>query len=483
MSYKKKALTGVFWSSIQSFGTQSVSFVISIVLARLLLPEEFGLIAMITVFMSIGNVLLNAGLGQSLIRTNVPTEEDYSTVFFFNLIGSLIVYVIIYFLAPWIAGFYNQTLLVDIIRWYSIVIIINAFSMVQITRLTKQIDFKTQMKASIPATILSGVLGVILAFRGFGVWSLVWMAICKSILNILLLFCNTKWLPSLEFHLEKFKHHFSFGYKLTFSALLDALFKDIYQVVIGKYYQPAVLGFYDRANKLNDLPGQSLWMVVARVTYPIFSEFKDDNLRLKSAYKKVMQLLVFINAPLLLIMSALAEPLFCFLFTEKWLPSVPYFQILCWNGILYPVHAFNLNILKVKGRSDLFLKLEIINKIIVIIVLCVSFQFGIYGLLYGSIFVSIVAFFINTYYTGQLIQYRSFEQIKDIVLIILIALVSSLLVSFEDSHLLNHISFDVVRLLIGSFIGLVTFISLSYVCKVNSLFEIIKIIQRRESFS
>lgn len=173
MSFKKKALTGLFWSSIQSFGTQSVSFVISIVLARLLLPEEFGLIAMITVFMSIGNVLLNAGLGQSLIRTNTPTEEDYSTVFIFNLTVSLIVYVIIYFSAPWIASFYNQPLLVDIVRWYSIVIVINAFSMVQITRLTKQIDFKTQMKASFTATILSGVLGVILAFRGFGVWRLI----------------------------------------------------------------------------------------------------------------------------------------------------------------------------------------------------------------------------------------------------------------------------------------------------------------------
>ena len=483
MSYKKKALTGVFWSSIQSFGTQGVSFIISIVLARLLLPEEFGLIAMITVFMSIGNVLLSAGLGQSLIRTNVPTEEDYSTVFFFNLICSLIVYGIIYFLADRIAAFYSQPLLVDILRWYSIVVVINAFSMVQITRLTKQIDFKTQMKASFPATILSGILGVILAFRGFGVWSLVWMAICKSILNMLLLFYNTKWLPVLVFHFEKFKYHFLFGYKLTFSALLDALFKDIYQVIIGKFYQPAVLGFYDRANKLNNLPGQSLWTVIARVTYPIFSEFKGDNVRLKSAYKKVMQILVFINAPLLLIMSALAEPLFCFLFTEKWLPAVPYFQILCWNGILYPVHAFNLNILKVKGRSDLFLKLEIINKLIVVIVLFVSIQFGIYGLLYGSVFVSIVAFFINTYYTGKFIHYGSFEQIKDIVLIIFIALVSSILVSFEDSHLLDYISFDVVRLLIGSFIGLVTFISLSYVFKLNSLFEIIKIIQRKSSKS
>lgn len=479
MSFKKKALSGVFWSSIQSFGTQAVSFVISIILARLLLPEEFGVIAMITVFVSIGNVLLNAGLGQSLIRTNALTEEDYSTVFFFNLIVSLVVYIIIYFLAHWIAEFYTQPLLVNLVRWFSIVIIINAFSMVQITRLTKEVNFKTQLKVSLPSTVLSGVLGVVLAFKGYGVWSLVWMAIFKSTLNMLLLFYNTKWLPSLVFHLEKFKYHLSFGYKLTFSALLDAFFKDAYQVVIGRYYQPAVLGFYDRASKLNDLPGQSLWMVVARVTYPIFSEFKDDNVRLKSAYKKVMQLLVFINAPLLLIMSALAEPLFCFLFTEKWLPAVPYFRILCLNGILYPVHAFNLNILKVKGRSDLFLKLEIINKLIIVIVLFGSLKFGIYGILYGSVVVSMVSFFINTYYTGKLIHYKSFEQLKDLVLMIFIAFVSSLLVSFQDSYLLDHISSDVLRLMIGSFTGLGTFISLSYLFKVNSLYEIIKIIQKK----
>ena len=382
MSFKKKALSGVFWSSIQSFGTQAVSFVISIILARLLLPEEFGVIAMIAVFMGVGNMLLDAGLGQSLIRTKDPTEEDYSTVFFFNLGGSLVVYTIIYFSAPWIACFYKQELLIDIIRWYSVVIVINSFSMIHITRLTKQVDFKTQMKVSLPATVLSGILGMFLAFKGHGVWSLVWMAIFKSILDLLFLFYQTKWLPSLVFHIEKFKYHFSFGYKLTLSGLLDIVFNNAYHIIIGKYYQPAILGFYDIANNMKNLPIQTLSTIVSRVTYPIFAEFKDDNVRLKNTYKKVMQLLVFIIAPLLLILSVLAEPLFRFLFSEKWLQAVPYFQILCWSGILYPIHAFNLNILKVKGRSDLFLKLEIIKKIIFSAILVISVQFGIYGMLY-----------------------------------------------------------------------------------------------------
>jgi len=481
LSFKKKALRGVFWSFIQSFGTQSVSFVSSIILARLLLPEEFGLIAMITVFMGIGNALLNAGLGESLIRTKDPTEDDYSTVFYFNLVGSLIVYAIIYFSAPWIANFYKQPLLIDIVRWYSIVIVINAFSMIQITRLTKKVDFKTQLKVSLPAMVLSGFFGVVLAFKGFGVWSLVWMAILNSILNLLFLFYNTKWLPSLVFHKDKFKYHFSFGYKLTFSGLLDIVFNNAYNIIIGKYYQPAILGFYDRANKLRNLPVQTLSMIVSRVTYPVFAEFKDDNVRLKSAYKKVMQMLVFIIAPLLLILSALAEPLFRFLFTDKWLQAVPYFQILCWSGILHPIHAFNLNILKVKGRSDLFLKLEIIKKTMIILVLFVSFQYGIYGLLYGSIITSVLAFFINTYYTGKFIQYKSFDQAKDLVLTILIAFASSLFVSFEDSYVLNYTSLDVVRLILGGLTGFVTFITLAYLFKLDALSEITQILKNNDT--
>ena len=480
MSFKKKALSGVFWSSIQSLGTQCVSFVISIILARLVLPEEFGLIAMIAVFMGIGNMLLDAGLGQSLIRTKDPTEEDYSTVFFFNLVGSLVVYIIIYFSAPWIAEFYSQPILIDIIRCYSIVIVINSFSMIQVTKLTKQVDFKTQMKVSLPSTVLSGVLGMFLAFRGYGVWSLVWMAIFKSILDMLFLFYHTKWLPSLVFHIEKFKYHFSFGYKLTLSGLLDIVFNNAYHIIIGKYYQPAILGFYGRANNMKNLPVLTLSAIVSRVTYPIFAEFKDDNVRLKNTYKKVMQLLVFTVAPLLLILSVLAEPLFRFLFSDKWLQAVPYFQILCWSGILYPVHSFNLNILKVKGRSDLFLKLEIIKKIIFSAVLIISVQFGIYGMLYGGVCFSLLVFYVNTYYTSKIINYKPFEQLKDLFPIVLIAFVSSVLVYFLDLFLEFYFSKDIIRLLVGSLIGASTFLVLSYILKIKPFFVLTQILKNND---
>ena len=352
--------------------------------------------------------------------------------------------------------------------------------MIQITRLTKKVDFKTQMKVSLPTTILSGFLGVFLAYKGYGVWSLVCMAIFKSILNMFLFFYRTKWLPSLVFHVEKFNHHFSFGYKLTFSGLLDIIFSNVYQVIIGKYYQPAILGFYDRASKLKDLPVQLLTLMVSRVTYPIFAEFKHDNERLKSAYKKIIQILVFIIAPLLLISSALAEPLFRFLFSHKWLEAVPYFQILCWNGILYPVYAFNLSILQIKGRTDLFLKLEVIKKILLSTVLVFSVQFGIYGMLYGGICFSLLAFYVNTYYTGKFINYKPYEQITDIVPIVLLAFISALTVYFFDIFLESYFSKDLFRLLLGSFIGTAIFLILSYTLKIKSFFVLTQILKNND---
>lgn len=476
---KKQAISGVFWSSLQQFGSQGIGFIVSIVLARLLLPAEFGLIAMIGIFMGIGATLMNAGLASSLIRTDNPTQEDYSTVFYFNLVGSLLMYILIYFTAPFIATFYKQEILVTIIRWYAIIFIINAFAIIQTTRLTKLLDFKTQMKISIPATILSGIVGVIMAYLGYGVWSLVVMAITQSLASTIQLWIYSNWMPSWVFNKEKFKYHFKYGYKLTLSGVLDTLFVNVYIIIIGKIFAPAQVGFYQRANTLKQLPVTNIGAILNKVTFPLFAEIKNDDVRLKNVYKKIMQVVLFLVAPLLLIMAALAEPLFRFLFTEKWLPAVPYFQILVFNGILYPIHSYNLNILKVKGRSDLFLKLEIMKKTLVLIVVLVSFQFGIYGLLYGSVLTSVLAFLINTHYTGKYLNYTSWEQAKDLIPIIFLAICCGALVFFIDGIFKDNMRYDILRLLIGSVIGITTYLILAYIFKMNSLTEIRTIFQRK----
>lgn len=477
MSLKKQATTGLVWTFAQQFGNQIIGFVVSLVLARLLLPEEFGLIGMIAVFYSIGRGLMDAGLTQSLIRSNDVDEEDYSTVFYFNLAASALIYVLIFFLAPLIAQFYDQEILTAIVRLYCITFIIDAFSAVQRTRFTKKMDFKTQTLITIPSTIIGGIVGVTMAFQGLGVWSLVWNQIVTALIGSIQLWIYAKWTPSLVFNVEKFKDHFNFGYKLTLSGLLNRIFNNIYLIVIGRYFSAAQVGFYTRAETMKQLPVTNISNALNKVTYPLFAGIQDDNKRLKSIYSRIMKMVVFIIAPVLIIAGALAEPTFRFLFTEKWLPAVPYFQILCGIGILYPVSSYNLNVLKVKGRSDLFLKLEVYKKILVIISIFIAIPFGIYGLLWSQVFMSILSFIINSYYTGKFIDYTAWQQIKDILPILLLGVVVGVFVIICDYLVMDLV--DVLRILIGGSLGVILYAGLSYLFKFNSIHEIKNIILKR----
>ncbi|HFX18010.1 MAG TPA: lipopolysaccharide biosynthesis protein, partial [Flavobacteriales bacterium] len=339
MSLKKQALAGVKWTFIQQLGTQGIGFIISIVLARLLLPEDFGLIAMITVFIAIGNVLLNSGLGSSLIRRQHLDEEDYSTVFYFNLLVSILIYMLTYWAAPYIANFYQQPILTQLIRWLGLTFIINAFAVIQQTRLTKLMDFKTQAIIAIPSLIIGGSIGVLMAYLQYGVWSLIAYNLIKNLVNTLQLWFYSKWQPLLKFNIAKFKQHFHFGYKLTLSGLLDTIFNNAYNIVIGKFFPVSDVGYYQRAKTLEMYPVGTLSAIMGKVSYPLFAQIQDDNVRLKSVYKKILQMNIFLIAPVLMISGVLAKPLFRFLFTDKWLPAVPYFQILLITGILYPIHA------------------------------------------------------------------------------------------------------------------------------------------------
>ncbi|WP_271424737.1 lipopolysaccharide biosynthesis protein [Aequorivita sinensis] len=479
MSLRSTATKGVFWTFLQKFGTQLISFGVSLVLARLLLPAEFGLLGMIYVFMGIATALIDSGLTTSLIRTDNPDQEDYSTVFFFNLSGSIVIYFIIYFSAPFIANFYNQEVLIDIIRVYCLTFIISAFSTVQLTRLTKLMDFKTQMLVAIPSLIGSGVIGIYLAYIGFGVWSLVWMAISQVSLKTIQLWIRVKWRPSLVFNVKKFKEHFYFGYKLTISSLLNVVFLNIYQIIIGRYFSASLVGFYTRADTLKQLPVNITSSVLDKVTYPLFSGIKNDDVRLKRVYKEIMQLVVFVIAPILVIMGVVAEPLFRFLFTEKWLPAVPYFQILCLAGILYPIHSYNLNILNVKGRSDLFLRLEIIKKVLVLAVVAISINFGVIGLVWGQLITSILAFFINTHYSGKFLKYNALEQAMDVLPILLLAFVTGVIIWLMDNYLNIDRLMDFYRLAILAAGGTIIYVTFAFLLKMGPLTSIRKIILKQ----
>jgi O-antigen/teichoic acid export membrane protein len=479
MTLKKQAVSGVFWTTIQQFGKQGIAFFTSLILARLLSPQEFGLIAMISVFIALGDGVIKSGLTNSLIRSENLGESDYSTVFYFNLFGSFIVYGLLYFSAPFIAAFYNQSRLTEIIQVYGIIFILNAFSAVQLARLTKQMDFKTQMIVALPSIIISSAVGIYMAYNGYGVWSLVWNSLIQSGLSTIQLWYHSKWIPIFKFSTEKFKYHFNYGFKIMLSGTIDILFTNIYAIIIGRYFIPAQVGFYNRASTLQMFPVVNFSMILSKVSFPLFAKIQHDNEKLKSVYKKLMQMVTFLIAPTLIFMGVLAEPLFRFLFTEKWLPAVPYFQILCYNGILYPLHSYNLQILNVKGRSDLFLKLELIKKVIVVIMLVISFQFGIFGLLIGSTITSTIAFFLNNYYSGKYIGYNAFEQLKDVLPIVIIAAFSGSIIYLTDTYVFKPNLIDFLRLLLNSLIGLILFIILSYYLKIQALTEFKNILQKK----
>lgn len=427
MGLRQKTIGGLIWTFSQQFSVQAINFVVQLVLARLLLPEDFGLIAMLSVFIAMGVSLMDSGLTSSLIRTKDAGQRDYSTVFFMNLMASILIYIILFFIAPVIATFFDQPMLTPVIRAYTCTFIIRAFSQVQQTKLTKEMNFKLQMLIQIPSVIIAGVAGVIMAYKGMGVWSLVYMNIMQTSLSAIQLWIRTGWWPSREFDWQLLKKHFNFGYKLTLAGLLNTLFTNLYNIVIGKFFSAAQLGFYNRADTLRMFPVQNLATALNKVTYPMFSSIQDDDKKLKQVYRILMQQVMFWLAPLMAILIIVAEPLFVVVLTEKWLPAVPYFQWLCVAGLMYPLHAYNLNILNVKGRSDLFLRLEIIKKCIIAIGVAVAIPYGIYGLIYFQVVSTFVAYFINSYYSGKLIGYPATRQVLDIIPILALATAVGLL--------------------------------------------------------
>ena len=440
------------------------------------MPEEFGLIGMLAIFMGLGVVLFEGGLTSSLIRSNDLEKDDYSTVFYFNIIGAFLVYILIFVLSPFIADFYDQPALTAITRVYCFSFIISAFGTVQNTILTKELKFKKQVLISVPALLISSVVGIVMAYYGFGVWSLVASFLVNAFFTTLFLWLTSDWYPSLDFNKEKFKMHFNYGYKLTLSGILDVIFTNIYQIIIGRYYSAARVGYYTRANSLMMLPIGNISGALNKVIFPIFSKVQDDIERFKDAYKKVMQMVLFLVTPIIVLMAFLATPLVSFLFGAKWLPIVPIFQIICFTGILYPIHLYNLIVLQVKGRSDLFLKLEVLKKVLIVIILIISYYFGFYALLYGQIIFSVIALFINTHYAGKMLKYGVLAQLRDICPIFVLGALMGFFIYIIDIIMRSQL--DILRLLAGSFSGILIYVFFAWLIKFDSINDIKKLRQQ-----
>ena len=413
-SLKAKTVRGTIWSGIDSIAGQGITFLVGLVLARLLSPQEYGLIGYITIIVAILNSIVDSGFSNALIRKKDAGEIDYNTTFIFNLVLSLLMAGVMIVTAGPISRFFNEPELVPLIRVMSAIVVINAAAIVQRTTLTKRVDFKTQTKVSLIASATSGVVGIGMALSGMGVWSLVGQQLSRQLLNTVFLWIFNRWIPTLQFSWRSFRELFGFGWKLMVSGLIDTTWKEIYQLVIGKCYTTETLGQYTRGKQFSDIFSSNMTTIIQRVSYPVLSSVQDERTRLKEGYRKIIKVSMLLSFVLLFGLGAVAEPLLYVLIGGQWSEAARYLQIIVFSACLYPLHAINLNMLQVQGRSDLFLKLEIVKKIIAIGPILLGVFISIEWMLWGSVLTGLFSYWLNSFYSGKMIGYGSLAQLRDI---------------------------------------------------------------------
>lgn len=467
-SLKKKTISGMLWSFTDLMANQGIQFIIQVILARLLLPEHFGLIGMILVFIAVSNVIIDSGFTTALIREKNPSNEDYSTIFFSNLLIALIVYGALYMSANAISSFINEPKLTLILRVLSLGIIINSFGIIQRTILTRKVNFKTQTKINIIAGFISGAIAISLALEGYGVWSLVIKALSMQLIQTILLWILNKWIPTFVFNINSLKRLFGFSWKVLISNLIGTLYNNLYYIVIGKFFSASQLGYYTNAVRLRDIPSVTVTSAVQRVSYPVLSKVQEDNEILKNTFRKVIKLTIFIVFPLMIGLATVASPVINLVFGDKWMPSVLYLQLLCLAGMLYPLHAINGNILQVKGRSDLYLKLEIIKYSIMAFLIIISLwlKLGILGLIGAAVLHSYITLLISIYFTAREITYTVKEQLKDITPIFVASLTTGGILYYCGMVLPEG---NLIKLFSQVFIGVFVYVIICKLAKIEEL--------------
>lgn len=456
-SLKNKTKKGLAWSMIERFATQGVQFLFGIILARLLSPDDYGIIAMPLVFLAIAQCIIDSGFSTALIRKPELTEDDLSTAFYFNIGIGILCYAVLFFSSPLIADFYHTPILSSLLKVTALAVLFNPLCAVQQAILTRKIDFMTQAIVSLSGAVVSGIVGLYMAYNGFGVWSLVFQQVGGYVMRTILLWILGKWKPKRKWSWESFHYLWGFGSKMLGSGLLDTIYNNIYPIVIGKYFSAQDLGNYTRAQQFSSLPSSNVTGVLQRVTFPVLSSIQNEDERLAKNYRKILKLSAFLVFPMMLMLSAIANPLVRILLTDKWIGCVILLQIVCFQMMWYPIHAINLNLLTVKGRSDLFFRLEIFKKIMGVCIMFITIPHGIIWMVSGGIVSSMLSLIINTYYTGKLINVGYFKQMGDLLPIFGVSFIMWLIVhaiislsSNLHCQLVLGISLGVIVYLIGA---------------------------------
>ena len=462
---KKKTVSGMIWSALQRFGTMGISFVSNIVLARMLSPDDYGCIGMLAIFITVSNTFVDGGFGSALIQKKDITQKDYSTIFWWNLFLSIVIYGILYISAPGISRFYDIPLLSTVLRVQGIILIINALNIVQTNQLRKNINFKNLATIHIASQIIAAISAIILAYIGCGIWALVAQQIISSVIISIMLWRMNKWTPSFYFSIESFKQLFSFGGYILASNLINTFCNNIQGLLIGKFFNPSTMGYYTQAYKLENVASHSISGVVEQVSYPVLSKLQSNNNYLKKGIYKLTSVIAYVSFPLMLILIIIAKPLIILLYGIKWLPCVPYFQILCFGGIATCIQSITYQAVASIGKSkDLFLWTIIKRFIGLIFVIGGMLLFDMYGLLWGFTITCWVITILNSYLASKHINYHLFEQIKDLLPIIFISSIS-----FISTYIIiNTINNNILVLIMGIIIYTSIYILLSFIFNINA---------------
>lgn len=460
-SLKYKTKKGLYWKFTEQFAGYVTQFVVGVIMARLLTPYDFGTAALPAVFMTIAQVFIDGSFGLALIRKPEVTEKDLSTSFYYGLIVGLLCYVILFFSSPFIAGFYNEPILTPLIRVTALTFLFNPLYTPQSVILNRRLDFKTPAKIQIVIQIVSGASGITAAFMGYGIWALVVSSLVASVLNILLTWLAVKWFPRERFSKESFRYLWNFGNKMMVTRLIQTLYGNIVPLIVGKTYGTRDLGIYNRAKGFAAIPSSNLGSVLNSVTFPVLSQLQSDDELLGRNYRKMVRVSSFLVFPLMTIMCALAKPLILALVTDKWIDSVLLLQLLCFTYMFQPVQILNINLLQVKGRTDLTLKLEFIKKGVFTVTILIALQFGLVVLCIADFFMTMFALFVNTYYTGKLINVGYVKQVKDMLPHFILSLITMVLV-----YLFTMLFTNVwLQLVLGGIVGLAFYIGMALLLK------------------
>ncbi len=474
-SFKSTVTKSIIWSGVEKISIQFFQVLIGIILARLLIPKDFGLIGAISIFMVVSQTFIESGFGSALVQKQNRNNIDFSIVFWFNLVVSAVLYILLFYSSSLIANFYEINELSLIIKVLGFNLLINALAIVQKTKVLIRLDFKTFTKINLISILFSGVISIYLAYLGFGVWSLVFKQLTYSLVNVILLWVfNKNWLPLFYFSKKSFKELYSFGSKLLLANISSNILQNLYNVIIGKVYSVNSLGFYTQAKIYPELTSNTIANIISQVSFPVLSSLQNDKHKMLNFFTKMLRLIAFISFPLMFYLAIIAEPFVILVLGKQWLLSVPFLQYMCFSKVLTPLMSININLINAKGRSDLFLKADLIIGIIVIITLIVTSFISIKAMVISHIFTSLIGFLIYTHFSNKLFGFGFKKQIKELSLIFIISIISSV-ISFLVVQNLTNLN---MKLILATITMLVSYISISFILKISELNELLLILKK-----